>query len=103
MTPAGNAVDPKIDAATALRRAAEILRNYRECSEILGTPEAPPSDLLHAALCETGTGAVVRFHALCMIRRAALGSPEAGDLTGFIQDMDAAELADLCERAAVQP
>lgn len=86
-TPAGTKVDPKIDVAAALRKAAGMLR-LSDARELYG------------ALCLTGASAGVRFHALGALRFVALGSREGGNLTGFVKGMSGAQLAELCERAA---
>lgn len=95
VTPAGNSVNSKIDPVTALKRAAEILRE----------PELPSfnngSEALYSALCASGASAGVRFHALAALRLEALGSPEAGDLSRIVNGMMPYEVAELLERAAV--
>lgn len=87
VTPAGNAVDPKIDAAAALKRAAQIFR-------------AGDARDLYGALCGSGAAAGVRFHAFAALRFSALGSPEAGDLSGYTKGFTLEQLASLCDAAA---
>lgn len=93
-TPAGNEVNPTIDPTQALRKAAEILR----------APELPSfnngAEALYSALCASGARAGVRFHALAALRLEVLGSPEAGDLSGAINDLMPYEVAELLDRAA---
>lgn len=86
-TPAGNKVDPSLNVAGALRKAAQLLRqgSARE---------------LYGALCLSGASAGVRFHALGALRFVALGTREGGNLTGHIKGMSGAQLAELCARAA---
>lgn len=87
VTPAGNQVDPKIDAASALKRAAQIFRDG-EARDLYG------------ALCLSGAGAGIRFHCFAALRMEALGTPEAGDLTGFTKGFTLEQLASLCDAAA---
>lgn len=91
-TPAGVKVQ-LITPAEALRRAAEILKLQPAMHE-------PAPEALYGALCFTGARAAVRFHAFGMIRKLALGSTEAGDLSQTIKGLSNTQLAELCERAA---
>ena len=91
-TPLGNPVRPQVTVPAALREVAKRVE-FRDSTN---------GEDLYNLVCTTGASAATRFRVFNAIRKACLGSSDAGDLSGWLMTHDRFQLIGALERAATE-